>query len=376
MQCTHHQRGECGSCPRIAWSQDQQLAAHHTEATAALADWPDLRWETPLAAAESGFRNKAKWVVGGSWEAPLLGHRTADGQVVELDHCRLYPAALSEALPVLRDTIRAARLPPYDLDTRRGELKYVLLTLAPGTHELLLRFVLRSREGLDRLRMQLTTLRAALPMLRVISVNLQPVHQAILEGPEEILLSAEGHVVAILNGHRLHLPPQAFFQTHSEVAAALYATAAAWISGCTPTPQRVLDLYCGIGGFAQHAAAPGRSVLGIETSAAAVRAAQASVLVDTLHAPQFRQADATGLRDADLQADLIVVNPPRRGLGAELCAALDGGPARHLLYSSCNVHSLARDLHALPGYAPQRAQIFQMFPHTPHFETLVLLSRA
>ena len=74
-------------------------------------------------------------------------------------------------------------------------------------------------------------------------------------------------------------------------------------------------------------------------------------------------------------SDLVVVNPPRRGLGAALAQRLERSGARHLLYSSCNPQSLARDLADLTSYAPVRAQLFDMFPQTPHAEVLVLLRR-
>ena len=74
--------------------------------------------------------------------------------------------------------------------------------------------------------------------------------------------------------------------------------------------------------------------------------------------------------------DAVVVNPPRRGIGPELAARLQDSGVPHVLYSSCNAASLAKDLAAMPAYRARRAQVFDMFPQTGHAETLVLLSRA
>ena len=91
---------------------------------------------------------------------------------------------------------------------------------------------------------------------------------------------------------------------------------------------------------------------------------------------QFRalsaDAFALGQRAAP---ELVVVNPPRRGLGADLCAWLQVSTARWVLYSSCNPQSLALDLARMPDFVPLRAQLFDMFPHTAHGEVLVLLMR-
>ncbi|MFL6062037.1 MAG: methyltransferase domain-containing protein, partial [Marmoricola sp.] len=137
----------------------------------------------------------------------------------------------------------------------------------------------------------------------------------------------------------------------------------------------VWDLYCGVGGFALNLAAPGRSVTGVETSAEAV--ASARTAADRLGVEAlFVAADATdwalGQRDAP---DLVVVNPPRRGIGEELAGWLDGSRAEYVLYSSCNPETLARDLAAMPGFAAVGARVFDMFPHTDHVEVLTLLRR-
>ena len=87
-------------------------------------------------------------------------------------------------------------------------------------------------------------------------------------------------------------------------------------------------------------------------------------------------ADATGFAlDADAPPELVVVNPPRRGIGDRLAGWLESSAVRHVVYSSCDAGSLERDLAAMPSLRPVRAQVFDMFPQTDHFETLVLLER-
>lgn len=88
----------------------------------------------------------------------------------------------------------------------------------------------------------------------------------------------------------------------------------------------------------------------------------------------FTVGDASAL-DA-LDHDLVVVNPPRRGIGPDLCGAIEAARPDHVIYSSCNAASLAGDLAALPGYTVRQARVFDMFPQTRHHEVLVLLERA
>ncbi len=136
------------------------------------------------------------------------------------------------------------------------------------------------------------------------------------------------------------------------------------------------DLYCGVGGFALHVAAPGRLVTGVEVSEEAVAAARATAEDARLPGLRFEASDATTWAQAqEAGPELVVLNPPRRGVGPELCAWLEGSGVGHVVYSSCNAVSLARDLAALPSFAPRRARLFDMFPQTTHHEVMVLLER-
>ena len=314
-------------------------------------------------------------VVGGSAAQPVLGITDAQGQAVDLTACPLYPQALQAAFSPIGEFISRAGLEPYDVAVRRGELKFVLLTHAEHSGELGVRFVLRSRQSLAALQTHLPVLYAALPGLAVVSVNLQPVHQAILEGDEEIILSPRASLTMQLNGMNLHLRPRSFFQTNTQAAAALYRTARDWAAELAPASA--WDLFCGVGGFALHLAPVVRGqVTGIEVSTEAIASAQQTAKELALPNVHFQAltADAFALGRHDAP-ELVVVNPPRRGLGAELCAWLEQSAARWVLYSSCNPHSLAQDLARMPGFASVRAQMFDMFPHTAHGEVMILLKR-
>ena len=373
MHCAHYAAARCRSCGWLPTPYATQLAAKQAQLSAMLVD-DAVDWLPPVASAETGFRNRAKMVVSGSAQMPRLGILDASGAGVDLEDCPLYPPALQAAFAPLRRLIRTAGIEPYSVPRRRGELKYLLVTLAEDSGQLMVRFVLRSRAALPQLRKHLPPFTAELPQVRVLTANLQPVHQAVLEGPQEIMLGAYDALPLRLNALTLWLGPQAFFQTNTAVAAALYRQARAWVQAIDP--PEVLDLYCGIGGFALHCADGRRDVLGIEASAAAVALARRGARDNRLERLRFEAADAAqGSRALQSLPPLVIVNPPRRGLGAELCATLQTSATRWLIYSSCNAESLARDLAALPGFRVRRARILDMFPHTAHCEVLCLLER-
>lgn len=369
MQCDYFDAGVCRSCTWMGQAYDEQLAAKQSRCAELLAAWPSLTWLPPLTSPEAGFRNKAKMVVAGSVAAPTLGILDPAGGGVDLRACGLHDPALVAALPVLGELVTRAAVPPYDVAGRRGELKHLIVTVSPDG-ELMVRFVLRSTEAVPRIRKQLSWLAERLPVA-VVSVNLQPEHKAVLEGPhEEVLL---GSTLRMRSGSvALHLRPQSFFQTNAVVGPALYEEAAAWVAELAPAS--VWDLYCGVGGFALHLAAPGRSVVGVEVSAEAV--ASATLSAAGLPEVSFVAADAIAWAPAQPAApDLVVVNPPRRGLGPDLAGWLETSGVPHVLYSSCNAVTLARDLAAMPSYRPVRGRVLDMFPQTAHFEVVVLLRR-
>lgn len=379
LDCAHFAAGECRSCTWLGRRYDDQLAAKQA-ATRALVDAPGMVWEEPVASRPDGFRNKAKMVVAGSAAAPTLGILDPAGGGIDLRDCPLHVPVVVEALPVLAELVARADLTPYDVAgagpvTQRGELKHLLVTGSPDG-ELMVRVVLRSTSAEARVRKHLPWLLERLPHARVVTLNVQPEHRAVLEGEREMVLTAEDTLPMRLGSITLHLRPRSFFQTNTEVAAALYAEAASWVAEVAP--RRVVDLYCGVGGFALHLAAADRHVTGIEISAEAVTSAERSR--DEAGLPgrlDFAVGDATAPEHAGLlaEADLVVVNPPRRGLGRELARRIEETGAPHVLYSSCNPETLARDLADLASYTPVRGRLLDMFPQTPHAEVLMLLRR-
>ncbi len=209
----------------------------------------------------------------------------------------------------------------------------------------------------------------------MVSANILPEHKAALEGDQEILLTEADTLTMRVNGIEMHLRQQSFFQTNTEVAAALYRQGREWVDEAAPSS--VWDLYCGVGGFALHCAAPGREVVGIESSREAIVSAERSAAQAGFDDVRFRAGDATAFALAAGRApDLVIVNPPRRGIGAELAGWLEASTVRQVVYSSCNAESLARDLAAMPSLRPVRGRVLDMFPQTSHYEVMVLLERA
>lgn len=389
MRCHHFDSGACRSCTLLDLPHPRQLARGRERVEQLLAPHlaPGTIWSEPIVGAEQGFRARGKMAVGGTAQAPLL---TLPGQSAGTDlcDCPLYPDGVEQVLEGAKALIRRAQIPPYDVARRRGEIKNVLVTSSPdGEH--LLRFVLRSTAALERLREHLPRLLEAHPSVVSVSANIHPEHTTRVEGEEEILLAGAGRLAVRTGDVTLFSRPQSFLQTHTEVAGALYRQGAEWareIAGAREDQEtgpglRIWDLYCGLGGFALHLARalPAARVTGVEVSAQAIDGAREGAEAAGARV-RFLAADATAwaIEEAAGPAgppDIVVVNPPRRGLGPELAGWLERSGVRDVLYSSCNPASLADDLAAMPSLRIVAGRYVDMFPHTEHAEVIVRLRR-
>lgn len=356
--CHYFNEGLCRSCTHLATPYEEQLAQKHSFSETIL---ECDSWLPPVASAEFGFRNKAKIIIAGTVAEPTLGIlRNGAGQ--DLRDCLLYNPIITEAHEPLTEFITRNKLTPYSVPERTGELKSIIVTASPHGR-LMVRFVLRSPDFVERISSDLDWLAERLP-LDVASANILPEHVALPEGPTEIHLFGDPLLDMSLGPLDLRLRPQGFFQTNTEITRVLYATAAAWADEVDPSS--IWDLYCGVGGFAKSMAAPWRTVTGVELSEEAVIAAGG--------APLFVAGDAgQWAREQGTVPDLLVVNPPRRGIG-NLAEWIRHSSIDRVLYSSCNLVSAAKDIEVM-GFKAERAQVFDMFPHTDHLECLIMAVR-
>tara|TARA_R110000868_G_scaffold117600_15_gene312582 strand:+ start:83089 stop:84219 length:1131 start_codon:yes stop_codon:yes gene_type:complete len=359
LQCHYFDSLACRSCSGLGedvhvWRDSQfsalkKLFAHDL--------WLDPQWSSSVF----GSRTKAKFSVAGTLHDPLLGRSTKDGSVVDLRSCQLHDPRIEKLTDELVSTIKEYRLTPYDIQTRKGELKHIILQVGDDD-SLMIRFVLRSKEAISRLE---KFVNIADSKFKVITANIQPEHSAVLEGDEEIVLSHERFLPVSIGDHPLLLGPRSFVQTNLEIAGKLYHSASQWLEH---TEGRFLDLFCGIGGFSAHLTKPGREVVGVELSSEAIESASKAI-----SGASFIAMDAWQFIASSKPFDVVVVNPPRRGLGEDICHRLNQLSPKHILYSSCNPLTLKRDLEVL-NYKIDKIQAFEMFPMTEHWEVLCLLT--
>ncbi len=376
MHCEHFQSQRCRSCSLLDNTYTATLQ-HKQDVLTQL--FPESRI-LPIVPCQdvAGSRIRAKLAVTGTLDNPQIGFFDDQQTLVAVDDCPLHHALINEFTQRLPSIIREARLTPYDMQTDRGELKFVVLTCSPTHQQLMVQFVLRSREAVDRIRSLWRRMRdAEQQSIAAMSVNVQPVRSSTITGAEEIPISDPTNLPIRFGDTELLFGPQSFLQTNYEIAAALYATAGRMLQ--EHAAENVLDLYCGVGAFSLTACSQTRSVTGIDISNNAIACAEEAVRRNHRHNAQFLCRSLDQFTASELTAhnfDTILCNPPRRGLDIASVTLIQTLKPRLLLYSSCNPVTLRRDLQLLDSdYHLNLLQPFDMFPFTHHFEVLALLLR-
>lgn len=387
IPCSHFVEGSCRSCAWLSVPYAQEIQRKEQDLRTKFADLFQPSLLPTVLSPVQHFRNKAKMAVSGTVERPVLGlllDPFRPESAVDLCDCPLYPKAFGDIFPILKDFIARAGLVPFNVAKNKGELKYLLLSQAQDSGALMLRFVLRTEAKCPLIRRELPQLLQKLPQLQVVSANIQSQKAAILEGSQEIFFTQKQFLPETFNDIPLFMRPQGFFQTNPMVAEKLYATAASWASEvlAKQTAPTVWDLFCGSGGFGLHIAnalqkaGKGVQLTGVEISAAAIECAKKSGEQIGLTAQNFTALDVNAYDfSQNTTPDLIVVNPPRRGIGTQMTAFLNQLATPFVIYSSCNPQTLAKDVAQLTHYSVEQMQIFDMFPYTAHYEVLVLLRR-
>jgi 23S rRNA (uracil747-C5)-methyltransferase len=206
----------------------------------------------------------------------------------------------------------------------------------------------------------------------VVSCNIQPLHAAIPEGPEELLLTPEDTIEELYSGIPVTFAPQSFMQVTPDVAEALYRRAAAHVR--EQAVVSALDLFCGVGGFSFAVAPFVQSLTGVELSPKAIESASRTALRLKHSHLNFVSSDVDAYLDRGLgisSPDLVIANPPRRGLSSAVKRWVIDAAPRHFVYSSCNPETFCRDAAELAeSYILMTLAPFDMFPLTPHIEVL------
>ena len=336
--------------------------------------------QIPILSAPSchSYRNKAQYPVSVKKGKAYAGFfKAGTHQVVENQRCLILPEEADAVKDIVIDYVNQYRVMPYDETAHKGLLRHIYVRRGAVSGQVLVCLVLNGRRlpKPEVLTQRLKKVPGFTTL--VVSVNTKP-GNAVL-GDEFITLYGPGYIEDTLCGLNFRLSPRSFYQVNHHQAQRLYE-AAITRAGITKE-DTVLDLYCGVGTITLAMAKAAGKVIGVEVIEAAVNDARDNAKRNGIENAEFFCGDAgqaaLELEKKGVKADVVVVDPPRKGLNADTIEALHRFAPRRIVYVSCDPATLARDVALLKerGYRVADAIAADLFPRCAHVETVVTLSK-
>jgi 23S rRNA (uracil1939-C5)-methyltransferase len=378
--CEHYP--ECGGCRFQDLAYEAQLDAKERQVEDALARIGKLAgFEVePPEGAQSLFhyRNKLEYSFTSSDEEVGLGlHRAGRwDEVLNVEKCWLTTDLGNAIRNRVRDWAGEQGLEAFDQETQTGYLRHLVVREGRNTGQALVVLV-TAPGGLDE--------ESFVAALRAFP-EVKSVHWAVNDSPAEVtnlptkLLWGDEAIEEQVLGLRFRVRPNAFMQTNTEMCEVLYRIAGEY-AGLTGD-DTVYDLYCGTGTIGLSLAREALTVWGIDSSeesiACAVENAELNGLANAAFFAGDVGSDLEELQSRAGRPDVVVVDPPRAGLAGKSLKRVASLEAPRLVYVSCNPTTLAgnaKELTGEHGYELEKIRVVDMFPHTPHVETVALLTR-
>lgn len=374
---------QCPGCPLIHMGYRHQLEFKHQLITGALSHYPSLKGlvaNTVWAAPDTfGYRTTAKLAIAKVRGKARVGlYKRGTHEVLDIGNCPQQHPLINKVVQALREEIEKQDVYVYNPINRRGLLRYLAIRVSPQANKALVTLVCTERNYREMTHLA-KWLKKKVPEIIGVHQNINPSAGNVVFGPTTVKILGASDLIDQIGDIRLRLSPSSFFQVNHAQAARIYHLVQQW-TGLT-SADTALDLYCGVGGIAMHLAQSGAKVVGVEINEEAIANAKAAAKLNDLGQCRFIAADATEVIQ-DLKAELqqvkaAVVNPPRSGCSEEVLTTLASLQPEVLVYVSCNPYTLVRDLHLLhqQGYNTEELQPVDMFPQTPHIESVVRLRR-
>lgn len=375
--CRH---SECGGCQLGIMDYPAQLKLKRERTVAALARHhllPVVR-ECIGMTHPFAYRNKMLYAVQPSAEGLELGfYRKASHTLLACDDCAVQPVLSQQIVDMVRQWAREYGIEPYDEQQHSGQLRYLMLRDGRQSGEWMVVLVTLG-EALPAIEVLLERLKSVPAVCSVVqNINPEPGNRIL--GFTNRLLQGRELIRDELDGLQFALSPLSFYQINPEQTRLLYGEALrqAELKG----HEQVFDLYCGVGTISLYLARQARSVVGVEIVPEAIEDARENARLNGLTNTEFYAGKAEvvvpELYARGYKADVVVVDPPRKGCDKILLNTLLKMAPERIVYVSCDPDSLARDLAflGLQGYQIGEVQPVDMFPHTLHVENVVTLNR-
>lgn len=343
-----------------------------------IAHQPDVKILSTLGMEKPwAYRNKAQIPVrqiDGQLTTGFFRRNSHD--LISLENFFIQDPKIDEAIVKVRDILQKYHVQAYNEAEHTGNLRHIIVRRAHYTGEMMIVLVTRKAKIFPEQEIA-ADIKEAVPEVVSIMQNIQPLKTNVILGTEMKVLYGKETIEDHLLGKTYQIAASAFYQVNTRQAEVLYQTAIDFAE-LKPT-DIVWDVYCGIGTIGLSLADHVKEVYGVEIVSAAVENARKNAQLNQIENAWFEAGKAEEVlpkwEAAGRKADVIIVDPPRKGLAASLIETLTQVSSRKIVYISCNPATFARDCELLvkAGYQVEKIQPVDMFPQTAHVELVGLL---
>lgn len=379
---------QCGGCQIQELAYDKQLEFKTKKVRGNLeriggfsSEFLDEIME-PIVGMEEpfGYRNKAQFPIGTDKDGNVITgfYAGRTHQIISNTECALGVPVNGEILQIILDYMREYRVPAYEEETGAGLVRHVLIRYGFTTKEIMVCLVINGDvlpHG-EILAKRLATIEG----MTSISYSINRERNNVIMGKEIRVLWGQGYITDNIGEVRYQISPLSFYQVNPVQTNALYGLALEYAD--LHGEETVWDLYCGIGTISLFLAKQSKQVYGVEIVPQAIEDARENARINGITNAEFFVGKAEEVLPSQYQehgvyADVIVVDPPRKGCDESLLATMVQMAPKRIVYVSCDSATLARDLKILceNGYALEKVRPVDMFPMTVHVETVALLTR-
>ena len=369
---------KCGGCQYQGIPYAEQLSRKQLQVKKLLRDFCTVHGITGMK-EPFHYRNKVHAVFDRDRKNnPISGvYEQGTHKVVPVEFCMIEDEKADEIIGTIRGMLKSFKISVYDEDTGYGLLRHVLVKRGFSTNEIMVVLVTASPVFPSKNNF-VKALRAKHPEITTVIQNVNGRGTSMVLGDKEHVLYGKGWIEDILCGCRFRISAKSFYQINPVQTELLYKKAIE-LAGLTGK-ERVIDAYCGIGTIGLIASEKAGEVIGVELNRDAVRDAVTNARQNQAKNIRFYCADAgqfmVDMAEAGEKADVVFMDPPRSGSDEAFLSSVVRLAPKRVVYISCNPQTQARDLKYLcqNGYKAEGAWPFDLFPHTEHVETVVLLS--
>lgn len=328
------------------------------------------------------YRNKVQLPIGmvnGELKIGFFAPRSHE--IIDMETCLIQDEIADKVVGITRTWIKKNNIKPYNIDGKYDEtgiLRHIMIRRGFTTNEVMVVLVTNGSK-LPNKDEFISLITENIPGIKSIVQNINSKPTNVILGQECITLWGESTISDYIGEFKFNISPLSFFQVNPVQTEVLYNKALEY-AGLTGD-ETVFDAYCGTGTITLFLSQKAKKVYGVEIIPQAIENANINAKENNVNNVEFFVGESEvvipDLINKGIKADVVVVDPPRKGCDVKLLNAITNIDAKKIVYVSCDPSTLARDLAILEGngYKTVKVQPVDMFPHTAHIETCVLLQR-